>query len=164
LRLKFTWNVHRINLHLRFNWDLNLIDACATQSRNQCSIYLQKYQNKVFIWYSVRVQTASQKLYYSKAFHLCCFDVSWCIEFYFPDAGLLTRKWNMSEAVLQISSSLFPTNFWDAVCTRTLYQINTLFWLDNIGVQVRKSYSKKFFDSFKARTGLHKHQLKLSVN
>ena len=33
LRLKFTWNVHRINLHLRFNWDLNLIGVCATQSR-----------------------------------------------------------------------------------------------------------------------------------
>ena len=30
--LKITSNVHEINLHLRFNWDLNLIDICAAQS------------------------------------------------------------------------------------------------------------------------------------
>jgi hypothetical protein len=29
--LKFTWPVHRKNLHLRFNWDLNLIEVGATQ-------------------------------------------------------------------------------------------------------------------------------------
>ena len=33
LTLKFTWNVYEINLHLRCNWDLNLIEVCATQSR-----------------------------------------------------------------------------------------------------------------------------------
>ena len=26
MTLKFTWNVHGINLHLRFNWDFNLIE------------------------------------------------------------------------------------------------------------------------------------------
>ena len=30
--LKITWNVNEINLHLMFNWDLNLIEVCATQS------------------------------------------------------------------------------------------------------------------------------------
>ena len=37
MTLKFTWNVHEINLHLRFNWDLNLIEVCATQSRSLVS-------------------------------------------------------------------------------------------------------------------------------
>jgi hypothetical protein len=32
LILKFPWNVHCINLHLRFNWYLNLIEVCTTQS------------------------------------------------------------------------------------------------------------------------------------
>ena len=35
MTLKFyTWIVHKINLHLRFNWDLNLIEVCAIQSRS----------------------------------------------------------------------------------------------------------------------------------
>jgi hypothetical protein len=33
LTLRFTWNVHEFNLQLRFNWDLNLIEVGATQSR-----------------------------------------------------------------------------------------------------------------------------------
>ena len=41
--LKFTWNVHRINLHLRYNWDLYLIDVCATQS---CFIFLNSNRHR----------------------------------------------------------------------------------------------------------------------
>jgi hypothetical protein len=29
LKLKITWNVHEINVHLRLNWDLYLIEGCA---------------------------------------------------------------------------------------------------------------------------------------
>ena len=32
MTLKFIWNVREINIHLRFNWDLNLIEVCTTQS------------------------------------------------------------------------------------------------------------------------------------
>ena len=32
MTLKFTWNVHEINLHLAFNWDLNVLEVCVTQS------------------------------------------------------------------------------------------------------------------------------------
>ena len=38
MTLKITWNVHEINLHLRYNWDLSLIDVCATQSWAQTAI------------------------------------------------------------------------------------------------------------------------------
>jgi hypothetical protein len=31
--LKSTWNVHEINLQLRFNWYFNLIEVHANQSR-----------------------------------------------------------------------------------------------------------------------------------
>ena len=41
-QLKLNWHLKLleiymklINLHLRFNWDLNLIEACATQSRHR---------------------------------------------------------------------------------------------------------------------------------
>ena len=34
LSMAVTWNVHESNLHLRFNWDLNLIDVCSTQSQS----------------------------------------------------------------------------------------------------------------------------------
>ena len=30
---QITWNVHKINLHFSFNWDLNLIDIHATESK-----------------------------------------------------------------------------------------------------------------------------------
>ena len=40
MRLKITWNVCEINLHLRFNWDLNLIEVCAAQSRFDCIKYV----------------------------------------------------------------------------------------------------------------------------
>jgi hypothetical protein len=33
MTLKFTWNIHEINLQLKFKLDLNLIEVCATQSR-----------------------------------------------------------------------------------------------------------------------------------
>ena len=29
-QLKIIWNAHEIDIHLRFNWDLNLIEVCAT--------------------------------------------------------------------------------------------------------------------------------------
>jgi hypothetical protein len=44
-QLKLNWHVHRINLHLRFNWGLNLIDVYATQSR-----ILHRLQYKL-IWF-----------------------------------------------------------------------------------------------------------------
>ena len=31
MTLKFTWNVHEINLHLAFNWDLNVLEVWVTQ-------------------------------------------------------------------------------------------------------------------------------------
>ena len=37
--LKFTWTVHEIHLHSRFNWDLKLIEVCATQSRYGIHLY-----------------------------------------------------------------------------------------------------------------------------
>jgi hypothetical protein len=45
LTFNITWNAHEIDLHLRFNWDLNLvIEVCATQSR------LISLEEQIFFW------------------------------------------------------------------------------------------------------------------
>jgi hypothetical protein len=66
LTLKFTWNVHEINLHLRFNWDLDFIEVCATQSLclTPLSTIFQLYQS--YWWRNWSITDLSQvtdKLY-----------------------------------------------------------------------------------------------------
>jgi hypothetical protein len=64
---KFTWNVREINLPLRFNWDLDLIEVCATQSlclTPPLSTIFQLYQ--IYWWRNRSITDLSQvtdKLY-----------------------------------------------------------------------------------------------------
>jgi len=62
--------------------------------------------------------------------YLCCFNVIWCIELYFSDVGLSTRKENIGEVILQIPLSLCPTPHYNVTNTgkiqpQGVHQVNS---------------------------------------
>jgi hypothetical protein len=74
LILKFTSDVHEINLHLRFNLDLNLIELCATQSRflvlpssldGEVRVLMKHY---IHIWFLCLVKHSHYRYKSSKPF------------------------------------------------------------------------------------------------
>ena len=94
MRLKFTWNVHKINLHLRFNSDLNLIDVCATQS-----------------WFFVD-NCCSSSLYFFGHF------LSYDLQFWLSSFGILDLQfWLSSFGILELqfwlpSFGILDLQFW----------------------------------------------------